>query len=131
VARVKLLRRDRKSSHARSAALKSLGPGREVSYMSGMLDMDTIRQFSTEIAKASFGPENVVRVESEPTTDSQGKEALDILIVITPGLEDNFTGDDVLDTLVQISDRLQRAGDERFPIISYATEEELADIDSP
>jgi hypothetical protein len=48
--------------------------------MSGMLDMDTIKQFSTEIAKANFGAENVVRVESEPTKDSYGKEALDILI---------------------------------------------------
>jgi hypothetical protein len=99
--------------------------------MSGMLDMDTIKQFSTEIAKANFGAENVVRVESEPTVDFHGKEALDILIVITPALEENFNGDDLLDTLVQISDRLQRAGDDRFPIISYATEEELADIDSP
>jgi hypothetical protein len=99
--------------------------------MSGMLDMETIKQFSTEIAKANFGAENVVRLESEPTEDFYGKEALNILIVITPALEENFNGDDLLDTLVQISDRLQRAGDERFPIISYATEEELADIDSP
>src|SRR5712671_3425209 len=30
-----------------------------------------------------------------------------------------------------IIDRLQEAGDDRFPIIEYATEEELADIDSP
>jgi hypothetical protein len=99
--------------------------------MSGMLDMETIRQFSTEIAKANFGPDNVVRVEGEPTTDSQGEEALDLLIVVAPSLPDNFTGDDVLDTLVQISARLMDARDERLPIIRYATEEELADVDSP
>jgi hypothetical protein len=99
--------------------------------MSSMLDMDTIKQFSTEIAKANFGAENVVRVESEPTEDSQGEEALNILIVIAPGVVENFTGDDVVDTLVQINDRLLDAGDERLPIIGYATEEELADIDSP
>jgi hypothetical protein len=99
--------------------------------MSGMLDMETIKQFSTEIAKANFGPDNVVRVESEPTTDSTGKEALGLLIVIAPGVAENFTGDDVVDTLVQISARLQKAGDERLPIIGYATEEELADNDSP
>jgi hypothetical protein len=40
-------------------------------------------------------------------------------------------GEAVLNTLVQIVDRLQQAGDERFPIIEYATEEELADFDSP
>jgi hypothetical protein len=96
-----------------------------------MVDMETIGQFSTEIAKANFGAENVVRVESEPTVDSTGEEALDILIVVAPSLPDNFTGDDVVDTLVQISARLMESGDERLPLIRYATEEELADIDSP
>ncbi len=99
--------------------------------MSGMLDMETIRQLSTEIAKANFGTENVVRVESEPTVDSMGEEALDILVVVAPSLPDHFTGDDVVDTLVQISARLMESGDERLPLIRYATEEELADIDSP
>jgi hypothetical protein len=51
---------------------------------------------------------------SDLTTDSQGKEGLDILIVVAPSLPDNFIGDDVLDTLVQISDRLQRAGTNAF-----------------
>jgi len=78
-----------------------------------------------------IGPDKVVRVESEPTIDFYGKEALDVLIVIAPGVADGLSGDDVLETLVQISDRLLRDGDERFPIISYATEEELADNDSP
>jgi hypothetical protein len=106
---------------------KDLGPAGGVSYMSGMLDMETIKQVSTEIAKANFGPENVVRVESEPTVDSTGKEALDILIVVAPSVPDNLTGDNVVDTPVQISARLMEAGDEHLPIIGYATEEELAD----
>jgi hypothetical protein len=99
--------------------------------MSDMLDMETIKQFSTEIAKANFGAENIVRVESEPTVDSQGEEALDILIVVAPGVPDAFTGDDIVGTLVQINDRLMEAGDDRLPLIHYATEEELADVDSP
>jgi hypothetical protein len=77
--------------------------------MSGMLDMETIKRFSTEIAKANFGPENVVRVESEPTTDSQGKEALDLLIVIAPALAEAISGEAVVDTLVHISARLRDA----------------------
>lgn len=99
--------------------------------MSGMLDSDIIKQFSAEIARTNLGADNVVRIESEPTVDSQGKEALSILVVIAPDVVDTFTGDEVLDTLVQICDRLLEAGDERFPIIEYATEEELADVDSP
>ncbi len=93
--------------------------------------METIKQFSTEIAKANFGRENVLRVESEPTTDSEGKEALDLLIVVAPALAETISGEAVVDTLVQISDRLMEAGDERLPLIGYATEEDLADIDSP
>ena len=96
-----------------------------------MLDLEKVTQISTEIAKANFGSQNVVRVESEPTTDSEGQEALNLLIVIAPGVIETIDGDAVLDTLVQIVDRLQEAGDDRFPIIEYATEEELADIDSP
>jgi hypothetical protein len=96
-----------------------------------MLDLEKVTQISTETAKANFGSQNVVRVESEPTTDSDGQEALNLLIVIAPGVIETIDGDAVLDTLVQIVDRLQEAGDDRFPIIEYATEEELADIDSP
>jgi hypothetical protein len=99
--------------------------------MSDELELEKVTQISTEVARANLGPGNVVRVQSEPTTDSQGKEALSILIVIAPDVVDTFNGDEVLDTLVQISDRLLEAGDERFPIIEYATEEELADVDSP
>jgi hypothetical protein len=36
-------------------------------------------------------------------------------------------GRPILDTLVQIQDRLREAGEERFPIVEYATEEELAE----
>jgi hypothetical protein len=99
--------------------------------MSRMLDMERVAQISTEVATANFGPENIVRVESEPTADSQGEEALSLLIVIAPGVAETIDGEAPLNTLVQIVDRLQQAGDERFPIIEYATEEELADFDSP
>jgi hypothetical protein len=99
--------------------------------MFGMLDLEQVTQISTEVAKANLGAQNVVRVESEPTTDSDGREALNLLIVIAPGVAEAVSGDAVLDTLVQIIDRLQEGGDSRFPIIEYATEEELADIDSP
>jgi hypothetical protein len=96
-----------------------------------MLDLERVTQISTEVARANFSSQNIVRVESEPTTDSDGQEALNLLIVIAPGVIETINGDAVLDTLVQIIDRLQEAGDDRFPIIEYATEEELADIDSP
>ena len=96
-----------------------------------MINLERVSQISTDVAKANLGPQNVLRVVSEPTTDSEGDEALHLLIVIAPGLDEAVSDDAVVDTLVQIVDRLRDAGEERFPIIEYATEEELADIDSP
>ena len=48
-----------------------------------------------------------------------------ITIVIRPGAAAKIKGDAALDTLVQIQDRLRAAGEERFPIVEYATKEEL------
>jgi hypothetical protein len=96
-----------------------------------MIDLERVSQISTDVAKANLGPQNVLRVVSEPTTDSEGTEALRLLIVMAPGLDEAVSDNAVVDTLVQIVDRLRDAGEERFPIIEYATEEELADIDSP
>ncbi len=97
-----------------------------------MLDLEKVTQISSEVAKANLGPQNVLRVVSEPTTDSEGQEALHLLIVIAPeGLDEAVSDDAVVDTLVQIHDRLRDAGDARFPIIEYTTEAELEEIGDP
>jgi len=62
---------------------------------------------------------------SQPTVDSEGRDALRITIVIESGAAARIKGDAALDTLVQIQDRLREAGEERFPIVEYATKEEL------
>lgn len=76
-------------------------------------------------AKAHLGSEHVVRVATEPAIDSEGREALRVTIVIRPGAAKQLGGDAVLDTLVNVQARLQEMGEQRFPIIEYATEEEL------
>jgi hypothetical protein len=50
---------------------------------------------------------------------------LRITIVIKPGAETKIKGDAALDTVVQIQDRLRKAGEERFPLVEFATTEEL------
>jgi len=55
---------------------------------------------------------------------------LRITIVIPQGAAARLKGDAVLDTLVDIQNRLRNAGEERFPIVEYATEEELASGDT-
>jgi hypothetical protein len=96
-----------------------------------MLDLEKVTQISSEVAKANLPPQGVVRIESEPTVDSEGNDALHLMIVVAPEAADKITGDAVVDTLVQIHDRLRDAGDDRFPIIEYTTEAELEAVDDP
>jgi len=90
-----------------------------------MLNQDKINQIVREVATANLAPYASGRVISEPTSDSTGQDALRITIVIAPDSAPKIKGDAVVDTLVQIHNRLREAGDERFQIVEYATEEEL------
>jgi hypothetical protein len=96
-----------------------------------MMSFDEITGMATEVAKANLGADNVLRAEATPAVTFEGDDALGVLIVMAPGVAENVDGDAVLETLHQIIERLQKTGDERFPILEWATEEELADVDSP
>jgi hypothetical protein len=90
-----------------------------------MLDETTVIQIARAAATANLTNTAFSKIISEPATDSVGREALRITIVIEPGAATKLKGDAVLDTLVQIQDDLRKAGEERFPIVEYATEKEL------
>ena len=91
-----------------------------------MLDREKIDQIVREVATANLAAQNVQAVQNELATDSEGRDALRITIVLAPDAITKLKGDAVLDTLVEIQDRLREAGEERFPIVEYATEYELA-----
>jgi hypothetical protein len=96
-----------------------------------MLDEQKILTIARQVATANLTSASVINVISEPTIDSEGHEALRITIVIPPGAAASLGGDAALDTLTQIQDRLQTAGEDRFPIVEYATEDELqSSVDS-
>ena len=92
-----------------------------------MLEQEKIDQIARKVADANLPKHAVTRVSTALTTDSQGRDALQITIVLEPDAVPKITGDAALDTLVQIHDNLRKAGDDRFPIIEYATEAELQD----
>jgi hypothetical protein len=89
-----------------------------------MLDEKKILDIATSVATANLSSQNFTTVTASSTTDSLGNAALQITVVIKPGV--TVTGEAALNTLVQIQDHLQAAGEERFPIIGYATEKELS-----
>jgi len=90
-----------------------------------MLDEKKIQEIAREIATANLASANISSISSSTGVDSEGHDALRIMIVITPGAEAKITGDAALDTLVEIKERLRREGEERLPIVEYATKEEL------
>jgi hypothetical protein len=92
-----------------------------------MLDENKIRQIAREVAVANLSGAIFTSVTSSTTVDSEGHEALRITIVIKPGTASKIEGDAALDTLVQIQDRLRKEGEERFPIVEYATAEVLSE----
>lgn len=90
-----------------------------------MLDERKVDDIAQTVASANLTSEAVARVMSKPFTDSEGEPSVRITIVLNPGFPDRIKGDDVLNTLVGIKRRLREAGEDRYPLIEYATEEEL------
>ena len=99
-----------------------------VQWVSGlMLDEKKIRQIAREVATTNLSSANFTSILSGTAIDSEGHEVLRITIVIKPGAASKIEGDAALDTLVQIHDRLRKEGEERFPIVEYATLKELTE----
>ena len=83
---------------------------------------DTVGIISKAI-ETSLDRRLVRRVMVEPSVDSEGDPALDVTIVLD---DSDPSGTEAITILVAIKDALSAAGDERFPIIEYTTEDELA-----
>src|SRR5437763_1308669 len=98
-------------------------------YVRGMLANDQITQIAREVAQANTAPQSVRNVLAEPAIDSEGEDGLRITIVVASDAAEKLSGQSALDILVQLLDRLRQAGEERFPLIEYATEDELENID--
>jgi len=92
-----------------------------------MLDEKRIAQIATEVATANLSRQNFTSIVSSSGIDSTGQEALRIRIIIPSGAEKRIKGTATLSTLVQMQERLREAGEDRFPIIEYSTDLELAE----
>lgn len=94
-----------------------------------MLKKQEIDQIAREAANTTLGQANVAAVSSEPTIDSEGRDALRITIIVPDEAAPNISGDAALDTLVNLHHRLQQAGEERLAIVEYTTPKELSAVD--
>ena len=94
-----------------------------------MIEASNVARIAEKVAREKFGSENVVRATAEPMVDWTGAEAWRVLIVLAPDAVSRIPDDAALDNLVALQKGVQQAGDERFAIVEYATEEELAQGD--
>src|SRR6266508_2875866 len=101
-------------------------------YKSRIKPKDAFGRLMRQALAAELGKDNVVRLDWEPTTDSQGREALKITVVIPPGATQKLKKNGAVhDALVRLHERLREMGDDRTPIVEYATEAELAQDAGP
>jgi len=91
-----------------------------------LLELSQIDEIAGKAASSILKKGGVSRVSSKPTLDSDGKEALEVTVILNNDRSAEVTGDLALDTIVKIGRNLSQSGEERFPIVRFATEEELA-----
>ena len=95
-----------------------------------MLENHRISEMALDIARTQALNDALERITAEEMVDSFGDPALRILVVLKPDGLGAFLGNGkVLDFLSGLHEGLQAAGDERFPFISYATEQDLRDAE--
>jgi hypothetical protein len=90
-----------------------------------MLTLSEVNQIAEKAAAAALKRVGISRVVTEPTVDSDGNDAFKVLVVFKRGMTETITGAEGLRTIVKINQDLEKAGDDRLPIIEFATEEEL------
>ena len=93
-----------------------------------MLTISKIDDIVARIARRRLPAAGLERVMSEATVSSMGSEALKITLVIKEDTVARVSGDAALNILVDVRNSLEAAGEERLPILEYATEKELSAV---
>lgn len=90
-----------------------------------MAENAVIVSIATDVVSANTAPKSVRSVTATNSSSSTGEDVLRIVVELAPEAAGKLQGDAPLNILVQLQDRLQQMGETRFPIIDYATTDEL------
>lgn len=94
-----------------------------------MLEDRQIQALMKEVAAGVMPATQLLDVRTEPALDADGKDALRITVVISDDAARSLTGAQLANLLLDVHDGLLREGDERFPLISYATPTDNGEAD--
>lgn len=103
----------------------ALGTFAQLGYSRAMLDFVMIESIARRLASEKLGTPAFERLVARSATDSEGREALRITLVLSPEAATELSGDEALDLLTELNHALEREGEERFAVVEYATEAEM------
>lgn len=92
-----------------------------------MLTSAQLERIASEAALKALDPGAFVRALTESTTDSEGRDAVLVTLVVSDLQRVPITGDQLLETILTVQQSLEAAGETRTPIVSFSTEGDLAD----
>lgn len=100
-------------------------------YKSPVSPEDAFGRLIQQALATELDEQNVLRIEYGPGTDSLGRDALRVTVVIAPDATAKLQSGAALDALVRLRERLHEMREERTPIVEYATEAELQEDAAP
>jgi hypothetical protein len=92
-----------------------------------MLVDSTLQRLIADAVINDLKDSEILRISTVGGVDSDGNEILRITVVLSDASAHALTGDQVIDLLLGVRTVLVATGEERFPIIEYATEADLLD----
>lgn len=90
-----------------------------------MAEKAEIERIARDVVNAQTQTNAVVAVLSEPSIDWTGGPILRIRIVLRPEAGSALEGETPLNILTKLSEQLMGIGEDRFPVIDYATTADL------
>jgi hypothetical protein len=94
-----------------------------------MLELPQIREMLKQIATGVLPARELLEIRTEPSVDAEGRETLRITLVLTEDAANTFTGEQASRLILDLRDGLLNKGDERFPVLYYATPDDSGDLD--
>ena len=94
------------------------------------LDDDKVIEIARVVANETLLSRNVVDVLAAPALDSTGAGAIEITFVMTPESLMEIPGPRSARAVTEMMRELADAGEKRFPIVRFATRDDLEDAAS-
>ena len=111
--------------HSPLATPSGLSGLREVCHIRLTLSSCDVDRVADKATTAALKRVKLSKVFSTATTDSDGRDALNITVVIGSKGENAMSGDAALNVIVRIQRDLRASGEDRLAIVDFITEDEL------